>query len=207
MISIPTNTKLIIFDLGNVIVDINMQDTIEAFSRLGIRGIEKNVTQSHSVGGFFTQLEQGRISPSKFYDNIRNKTGINASDEDIRQAWNAMIGELPDERVNIIEKLREQYIVVILSNTNIIHLEYFDSLAKGYKSLSDLFHQTWYSHEMHLSKPSPEIYKKVLDYHKVNACETIFFDDSKINIEAAQQIGIQSYLVEKEKGGIMNYFK
>lgn len=207
MIDIPSNTKLIIFDLGNVLVDINMHKTINAFKDLGISGIEKNVTQSHSIGGFFTQFEQGLISPEEFCSSIRTLANIKASDIEIRRAWNAMIGDFPSERIKLIEKLRKDYIVVILSNTNQIHLEYFDGLAQGYESLDNLFHHTWYSHQMHMSKPSCDIYKKVLEYHDVKPDETIFFDDSQLNIEAASKIGIQSYLVNKENGGIMAYFK
>lgn len=133
MIDRIEKSKLLIFDLGNVIVDINMQETIRAFEKLGVKGIEQHVTQSHSVGGFFTQFEQGLITPEEFCDSLRKKTGIKVSNEAIYEAWNAMIGKMPKERIELIEKLKERYTVVLLSNTNQVHLEYFDGIADGYK--------------------------------------------------------------------------
>lgn len=190
--------RLLIFDLGNVIVDIDMNATVEAFRKFGVDGVERYVTESHSVGGIFTQFERGEVSDISMFNEIRRLSGISSlSDSQIRDAWNAMIGNLPTQRVRVIERLKKTHTVVLLSNTNITHKECFDSLAEGYDSLSDLFDKTWYSHEMHMNKPHSDIFLKVLEYHGVQASEAVFFDDSLMNVEAARKLGIESVHVRK----------
>lgn len=193
-------SKLLIFDLGNVILKIDMQATINAFQNLGIVGVEKHVTQSHSVGGIFTQFEQGLVTPDKFCDELRKLSNSSITNAQIENAWNAMIGDISNNTIQLIEQLKKEHIVVLLSNTNKIHFDYFDVKAKGYKSLSELFHKTWYSHEMHLSKPDKRIFEKVLTYHKCKPQETSFFDDSELNIKAAQEMGINAFVVDKNVG-------
>ncbi len=199
-------SKLLIFDLGNVIIDIDMQATLDAFRALGISGVEQHVTQSHSVGGIFTLFEQGKISPDEFCNHLRQIANINATNQQIILAWNAMLGSISASTVRLIERLKQQHTVVLLSNTNKIHFDSFDSKAQGYSSLSELFDKTWYSHEMHLSKPDKKIFEEVLSYHKTEPQQTSFFDDSEANIRAAQELGINSFLVSKDKGGINQWF-
>lgn len=190
-----SKAKLIIFDLGNVMVDIDMKATIKAFNDLGVQNVEKYVTQSHSTGGFFTDFERGLISPEVFCDNVRNMSGVNATDQQIRHAWNAMIGPFPKDRIALVERLRKNHTVVLLSNTNQIHLEYFDILAEGYNSMENLFDKTWYSHEMHMSKPNKDIYEAVLKAHDCNPDEAVFFDDNLANVNGAESIGITSFQI------------
>lgn len=201
--------KLIIFDLGNVIIDIDMSRTIAAMETLGVKNITTYVTQSHSVGGFFTDLERGLISDIDFYNNIRSMAHISASDKAIRDAWNAMIDIIPEEKIKLIENLKLNNTVVLLSNTNKIHWDYFDRLAfdYGYCSLSDLFHKTWYSHEMHLSKPDKNIYQQVLSYHNQKPENTLFFDDSTVNLDSAKELGINTFLVNPHNKGLWQYFE
>ncbi|MCQ2203313.1 MAG: HAD family phosphatase [Bacteroidales bacterium] len=193
-----SNIRLIIFDLGNVIVPIDMNRTIQQMEALGITNIQRHVTQSHSIGGVFTDFEQGMVSPSTFCESLRQMTSIKATDEELCHAWNAMIGPLSERTVRLVEQLKKNYTVVILSNTNQIHKEYFDTLASpwGYPSLADLFDHVWYSHEMHLSKPSEAIFRSVLNHHGVLPSEALFFDDSKVNIEAAHTLGINTCWVD-----------
>ncbi len=198
MDKIVDNSKLLIFDLGNVILNIDMQATIDAFKSLGIEGVERHVTQSHSVGGIFTLFEQGLISPQEFCDYLRQLSNSQITNAQIRDAWNAMIGDISTETIGIIEDLKASHTVVLLSNTNQMHFDYFDHRVQGYRSLSELFDKTWYSHEMHLSKPNKAIYEQVLNYHNIVPEQVAFFDDSDINIEVARQLGINGFIV---KGG------
>jgi putative hydrolase of the HAD superfamily len=200
-----SQAKLILFDLGNVMVDIDVNATIMAFKALGVHDVEKYVTQSHSVGGFFTDFERGFISPETFCNEIRRMSGVEATDEEIRTAWNAMIGLFPIENVRLVEALRKRHEVALLSNTNQIHLEYFDPMAEGYKSMNDLFDKAWYSHELHMSKPNSDIYEAVLSAHGCKADEVVFFDDSEANVRGAEAVGITSFVVTKEKP-VASYF-
>lgn len=193
-----SDSKLIIFDLGNVLIDVDVRKSIEAYKNIGVSNVENILTNSAAIGGVFADLERGLISISDFCESIRQMAKKNILDIDIINALNAMIGSFPIANVRLIERLKVKHTVVLLSNTNEIHKKYFDALAEGYASLSDLFDKTWYSHEMHMSKPSQEIFNKVLDYHGVKPNKAVFFDDSITNVNAARQLGITSFNVNAE---------
>lgn len=194
--------RLLIFDLGGVLIDIDVVATAKAFEKLGIRDINRHVSQSHAVGGgFFADFERGLISKDEMFDNIRRFSGINTlTNSEITIAWNAMLGSFVEERIAAVERMKKSHEIALLSNTNILHYEQFDSQVPGYNSLSQLFDRVWYSHEMHMSKPDPAIYRAVLDAHSCPADKALFFDDSQRNLDGAASVGMQTCLVTPEHG-------
>jgi putative hydrolase of the HAD superfamily len=114
------------------------------------------------------------------------------SDSAIDNAWSAMILDIPAERIRYLEELKKSYRIFLLSNTNEIHRIKFHRNFEadfGY-SFYDLFEQNFYSHEMGMRKPDPQIYKQALIEAGIVAEETLFIDDMEINTEAAKNIGM-----------------
>ena len=196
MIDLST-VDTIIFDLGGVVVNLDINRTIEAFKKLGIHNAEKWITPGLHAD-IFLKLEVGRISEHEFYSGIRKLVGVEVTNSDIREAWCAMLINLPLKRVKIIEQLKENYNVLLLSNTNIVHLEYFDGFAQGYSSLSELFHNVYYSFLMHDHKPNVSLFRTVIEKEKLIPAKTLFIDDAEANIVAAQNAGMQAILVTPE---------
>lgn len=196
MIDLST-VDTIIFDLGGVVVNLDINRTIDAFKKLGIHSAEKWITPGLHAD-IFLKLEVGRISEHEFYSGIRKLVGVEVTNSDIREAWCAMLINLPLKRVKIIEQLKENYNVLLLSNTNIIHLEYFDGFAQGYSSLSELFHNVYYSFLMHDHKPNVSLFRTVIEKEKLIPAKTLFIDDAEANIVAAQNAGMQAILVTPE---------
>ncbi len=182
----------IIFDLGGVILNIDPQLTINAFRSLGWNNFYDENDQSLSKELFYS-LEQGSSSPEVFRDNVRKRTNLQRDDTEIDAAWAAMILNIPADRVRYLEALKKDYRLFLLSNTNEIHRIKFHEIFEaefGY-SFYDLFEHNFYSHEMGMRKPNPQIYLQALREADLVPEETLFVDDMKENTEAAKTLGMQ----------------
>ena len=122
-----TDTKNIIFDLGGVLLDIDFQKTIDAFKKLGIENFEEMFSQINA-DELFEKLETGNITEADFYSAIKSRTKTNISNAEIDGAWNALILKFRTESLQYLETLSKSYKLFLLSNTNIIHLQYFKQL-------------------------------------------------------------------------------
>lgn len=186
-------TKAIIFDLGGVLLNIDFQLSEKAFTELGILNFADFFSQFHS-NDLFRRLETG-MDDQLFYDDLRTATGLALTNDQIRDAWNALLLDYRPESVAILPQLREKYQLYLLSNTNEIHLQEFQRRYEAWKPgelFDDLFDAAYYSHRIGHRKPNASAFEYVLQKHELIPAETIFIDDSIKNIEAAQQLGIQT---------------
>jgi len=181
----------IIFDFGGVIINIDYELTRKAFKTLDINNREVNFSQNEQ-SDLFDKFEKGQISPKMFRQGIKKHLNIDISDREIDMAWNKMLLDIPPERIDWILKLKEKYQCVLLSNTNAIHYDAFREEFEanyGYEKFSDLFHKTYFSHEIALRKPDANIYNYVLNDLNLKPSEVLFLDDTEKNINAAQKLG------------------
>lgn len=188
--------KCIIFDFGGVIIDVDADKTIAAFAELGIRGVsEEDVIADN--GSVFLDLELGLISPEQFIEkiHIQYPTSKDIPEEDIWQAWNAILQPYEEDRVNILKSVRGSFDIYLLSNTNLPHrVKFRDMYNERFGgSFDELFIRCFYSDEMHLRKPDADIYLQVAGQIGVQPDEILFIDDKKINIDAAVACGWQAY--------------
>src|SRR4051794_37372836 len=114
--------KNIIFDLGGVIINIDYKKTIAEFKRIGAFDFEILFTQ-HKQDSLFDDFDTGKISAIEFRNQLRHKLDLPLKDEEIDNAWNAMLLDLPLDRLQFIKSLRDEYKVYLFSNTNAIHLK------------------------------------------------------------------------------------
>jgi len=191
MTSLPSGISSIIFDLGGVIVDLSVAKTVQAFSRLS--GLpEKSIIEAYTKHPDFFAYERGEITDVDFRLMLRRIFLLEASDEEIDQSWNAMLIDLPDSKLKLVEQLKSHFSVFVLSNTNNIHIQHVNEMFLNGKPLDVHFHKCYYSHTVGLRKPEPEIYKHVLENAGLIAGATIFLDDNIENIQAASALGIQT---------------
>ena len=185
--------KAIIFDLGAVILNINYQNTIDEFTKLGVN----NATTFYSKKvqtNLFNQIETGMISSNKFLKALQKETK-NANINQVEKAWNAMLLDLPEERIQLIEKLKNNYSIYLLSNTNAIHIDAIKKQLGERKWLAfcKLFDKMYLSHELGLRKPDVKIFEYILNEQKLKAEEVFFIDDSPQHIASAKKIGIHCH--------------
>lgn len=186
-----SDIKVLVFDLGNVVLNIFPERTERAFKDLGLNDFEKyyNLTSQTDV---FNLLETGKITDEEFYNKLRNITGITLNNAKIKYAWNQIIGNYTAENIQFLQSIRKQYPIYLLSNTNAIHYKcYTQLLIEKYNlnGLESMFDKCFFSHEMGVRKPDVEIFDIVSKEIGVNPEEVLFFDDSYINIKAASEFG------------------
>ena len=191
------NSKAIIFDLGGVILNIDYQLTITTFNELGVENAD--LFYSKKVQNpIFDKIETGEISANSFLEELQKQTA-NASIKEVENAWNAMLLDLPQNRLDCIKKLKNNYKIFLLSNTNEIHIKAFRKKIgeKQWEAFSSLFDKMYLSHQIGFRKPGKEAFQIILEENKLKPNEVFFIDDSPQHIEAAKKLGIHChYLVE-----------
>jgi putative hydrolase of the HAD superfamily len=121
------------------------------------------------------------------------------TDQEIDDAWNALLFDIPAERIRVIEEVKKKYKILLLSNSNEIHYDLYVrdlQLRFGYSEFDELFDKAYFSFDLHLAKPDPDIYEFVMYQHKLNPEETLLIDDREDNIEAARALGWKTYLLK-----------
>ena len=197
--------KHIILDLGGVLLNVNYQKTIAAFKQLGVRNSERFYSKE-TQKTFFNLFECGKISENQFITTIQKKTN-KASYSKIVKAWNSMIIDLPKNRLEVIKKLKKNYLIFLLSNTNSIHIKAFKKSIgfKKWNEFNALFNKIYLSYEMGLRKPDLEIFNLVLKENKLKATNVLFVDDSIQHIKGAEKVGLKCHHL-KENEDIITLF-
>lgn len=186
--------KNIIFDLGGVLAGLDGQRCIEAFNSLGCEKVSYYV-EKHLTADLFYDIEIGNITTADFCQEVRRITGCHASDEQIVWAWNELLLAIPERKLRRLLDLRNKYRLFLLSNTNDMHWSLCVEKLFRYQEwgVTDYFEQTFVSYEMHLAKPHEKIYAEVLRQADIKPEETLFIDDSKVNLEGAHALGIHGF--------------
>ena len=184
--------KNIIFDFGGVIHDIRYENVAEAFARHGVTGLEKFYSKDFQTEEM-DLFEKGMITPAEYRDYIRRMTGVEMSDEVIDEIVNAILIDVPTERVELLLKLRSRYRLFLFSNTNQINYDCFTVRLKekfGFDIFERCFDAAYFSHKMHCRKPSPEGFDIIIREQGLVPDETLFIDDIAKNLEGARAVGI-----------------
>ena len=188
-----SNVKNLIFDLGNVLYDIDFKKMHAAFVSIGIEGIDKYFTlnKSHKL---FLDLEMGFVNEQKFYEGVRALVNLPLTNEQIKFAWNAILVGFRKNSIDWVKQNNSQYTTFLYSNTNQIHQDHFiaefESKVATYPFVS-LFKTPYYSHEMGMRKPDPASFTYIVEKEGLVAAETLFIDDNEPNIIAAASVGLQ----------------
>ncbi|WP_147200406.1 glucose-1-phosphatase [Pantoea sp. CCBC3-3-1] len=193
---------LYIFDLGNVIVDIDFNRVLGVWSDLG--RVPLSTLQSHfTMGENFHRHERGEISDEAFAEQMCDELDLALSYEQFVAGWQAVFVDVRPEVIQLMKKLRERGDrVVILSNTNRLHCSFWPTQYPEVQQAAD---KLYLSQDMGMRKPEARIYQQVLREEGVTADRAIFFDDNQENIDAARAAGIQSIHVT-DAGVIPTFF-
>ncbi|KAI9336539.1 HAD-superfamily hydrolase, subfamily IA, variant 3 [Obelidium mucronatum] len=210
--------KAIIFDLGGVILNLDYDATAKEFERkFGIKNFASRMFSQGAQRAEMDAFERGEQlnSPSLFCEFLRGcqifdsderlKLSV-VSDEEICGAWNAMLFDIPHERVSYLKSLRDRgFQVYLLSNINLVHEERVDRIIErdvkgGLDFWHSAFDRIFYSHHIGKRKPDPPTFEWVLKEIGVDASETLFFDDSVQHVKGASSVGIKSVLIPRMHG-------
>ncbi len=192
--------KNIIFDFGDVFINLDKPATQKKLSELGLNEVSEEQIR------IYYQYEKGEITTQEFVRFFEESKGV--SEEDLIQAWNAILLDFPEHRLAFLKKLSENsdYRLFLLSNTNDLHISWIieDWGEKRYNTFRGCFEKFYLSHEIGLRKPNTNIYEFVLEENSLQAEETYFIDDTQENTDAANKLGIKVWNINPETDDITN---
>lgn len=191
-----SNIKNIIFDLGGVILNLDISRTERAFSALA-GGEERRLALGKELAKvhFFDRFETGDIDNETFINTLHQHTGANKND--IEVAWSAMLLDLPSDRIDFLKVLSQTHRIFLFSNINGLHIRDFQTIVQQQHPglhFDGLFEKAWYSHLIRHRKPNAEAFRFVLDDAGLKASETHFIDDNADNIAGAKSVGMSAAL-------------
>lgn len=195
----------VLLDLGGVLIDVDYHRTAAAFNALGFDGFEaiySKAQQDHLFDGF----EVGALSPADFRARIQALHGQGITAEQVDACWNAMLGRIPPERIALLQALRARYRLLLLSNTNAIHVPAFERIITEHNGIADfrgLFDGAYYSCEIGLRKPDAEAFHHVLGRHGADPARTLFVDDSIQHVVGARAAGLQAEHLELKQEDVL----
>lgn len=191
----------ILFDLGKVLLNFNNDNAKKYFIKFGIKDYDEQLKKLHAQN-IFIKLEKGEVSAEQFINEISKILDGIVSDIEIQNAWNSILMNYRTESMNHLKKLKKSYRLYLLSNTNILHYEQFNSILFNQlqeTSLDGYFTKAYYSHQIGMRKPDKEIFEFVLNNAGIEAERTLFIDDLPENIATAQILGFQTHLLLPEE--------
>ena len=175
----------IIFDFGDIFINLEKQAQIDAFKKLGLNEPKPELVEMNDL------FEKGQVTELQFLESFYPFIP-NASLEEIRTAWNSIIGEFPLYRLEFLQMLSYKYKLFLLTNTDSIHIDRFEHNV-GVSFFSDFyqcFEKVFYSYEMGMRKPDPAIFSAIINKYDLSPKRTLFVDDKKVNTDAAASLGL-----------------
>ena len=181
----------LLFDLGGVIIDIERQNCVDAFVKLGLRNAD-SYFGLYAQTGPFMELENGSLNIEGFHTAIRKDLPEGVTDYQIDNAFQKFITGIPVHRLVALRELRAKgHNIYLLSNTNPIMWNGIiaSEFAKEGLRREDYFDGMVTSYKARATKPDEKIFRYAIDYLGIDPAETLFFDDSEDNTKAAEALG------------------
>jgi putative hydrolase of the HAD superfamily len=183
--------------MGGVIVDVRRDRAIHSFQAIGVGDADKLIDTCHHKG-VFIDFENGTIDTDEFCRLLCRHTGKSISREAIEKAWKTIIDPPQACKLEYIQELRKTYRVFLLTNNNPILIDWActPGFVSNGKALSDYFDKLYLSYEMKCTKPDLKIYRMMIEDAKINPAESLFIDDSNLNLQAAAECNFQVLLAK-----------
>lgn len=200
----PADVDAIIFDFGGVLFNIDYQAPVKAFQALGIPNFEAIYSQT-AQSELFDRLETGRITNDAFISELMKHVPAGVSRNDVLNAWNVILLDIPKGRIDLIHDLKNRYRTFLLSNTNAIHVGEFEKTIDQTMGLSyfrTAFEKVYYSNAIGIKKPYPETFLEVCKWNGLTPSKTLFIDDSVQHVIGAHRAGLLAYHLRIEEHDI-----
>lgn len=188
--------RYIIFDFGGVLINLDVEKTDKIFGEFFNIQLQNRLYPA-PFQEYFSSYEKGLISEEYFLSELSRRSSKEISKGQLKEAWNAMILDLPERRLEMLSALQSDFTLILLSNTNFSHIERVRQILTKDNNVEsfeeDYFDHVFYSHEIGLAKPGEEIYQYVVENSKITVSEAIFIDDTPANLSAPSKMGIKCF--------------
>jgi putative hydrolase of the HAD superfamily len=183
----PGDADALLFDLGRVVIDIDFNRTLGRWARYA-RCEPEQLMRKFSRDELYRRHEKGEISDAAFFAGLRSSLGVDLSDAEFLEGWNAIfVGEIPGIKP-LLARAAKRLPLYAFSNTNVPHVACF---SDRYADVLGHFRQIFLSSSIGLRKPDAEAYDHVVQAIGVPAERIVFFDDLAENIEGAKARGLK----------------
>ena len=179
--------KVIVFDLGGVIVDYDHGIIAKKLSYISSK-TEEEMYDYIFTSGIEQQYDTGKISSEEFYNFAIDYLKIDMFFESFSKIWSEIFFEKPEMNDFIAGIESQKYKKLILSNTNELHFEY----CMNHYPILKSFDQYFLSYKLGMRKPNLNIYEYLIRNSSYNPNEILFIDDKKENITTASKMGIKT---------------
>ena len=193
--------KTIIFDFGDIFINLDKPGTFRELEKLGIKGYTDAIVKNN------LEFEKGLKSSEEFVSTyISEYPHLNP--EQVKNSWNAVLKDFPEYRLKFIKKLSEKkdYQLILLSNTNEIHINCILDKVPFFEEFRRCFDAFYLSYEINMRKPDRDIYSFVIEKHNLNPAECLFIDDTKENTDTAEGLGINIWNLEPTREDVIDLF-
>lgn len=192
----------IIFDFGDVFINLDKEATLTALKKFGLENWNSEIDSLN------INFEKGVITKNDFLFGL-NKLVPNATQEELLEAWNAVLLDFPKYRLEFLQKLSQKYQLFLLSNTDSIHINHFKERYGNefYNQFYNCFEKVYFSFDLGMRKPDVMIYEFVIKENNLTPLKTLFVDDNFNNIESAKKTGLKVWHLQKGKEDVIELFK
>lgn len=196
--------KNIIFDFGDIFINLDKAATSRELNRLGMTQPDPELMN------LFLAYEKGSFSTPSFIERVK-PFFPEAAEEHLKGAWNAILLDFPEYRLEFLETLvrDNSYRLFLLSNTNELHMAHVEeAMGKSrFARFTSCFESVCLSHELQMRKPEPEIFQYMMDQFRLDPKETFFVDDTLENVQSAARLGIRVWHLIPEEEDIITLDK
>lgn len=192
----------IIFDFGDIFINLDKQATISGLQKLGLKEWNSELDRLNLL------FEVGEISHDEFLAGFKKQLP-NASVDEILDAWNAVLADFPLYRLEFLQMLSGKYRLFLLSNTDSIHIETFENKTgiSFYSDFYQCFEKVYFSFEIGKRKPDPDSFKYLISKHELSPKRTLFVDDKKENTDSAAALGFHVWNLQVGKEDVVDLFE
>lgn len=197
-----TKIKNIVFDFGGVILNLDKEATKRELQKLGLQHFDNEMLKTNNL------YEKGQISTFDFLEFYQKKIP-NTTKYQLEDAWNSILLDLPDYRLDFLEKLAKKYKLFLLSNINDLHLKSIkNTLGEDkYIRFIEVFDMLFYSHLIKMRKPDEAPFQFVLNRNNLKATETLFIDDTLENCGTAKKMDFRTWHFNADNEELMDIEK
>ena len=195
--------KNIIFDFGDVFINLDKKATFENLKELGVKKLSSEMLEVTK------QYEMGMLTTQEFLNTFKFFFPF-ISELEFKNAWNSMLLDFPTYRLSFIKSLAKskKFRIFLLSNTNDMHISWIKKNwgSKLFSEFKNCFEKFYLSHELHLRKPNKDIYEFIMGSNKLLPDETLFIDDTLENTIVPKSLGIKIWNLDPNSEDVVDLF-
>src|SRR5258705_1229645 len=183
----PSRIQAIIFDIGRVLVRVDVSRAMQDLAQ-GISLSPQEIWTAIEKDPRWQDWQEGRISPRDWHLHLAKRLGGSLTFEQFTEAWNRALDPQPIQENSLLESLRKNFRIGLLSNTDPIHVAHLEYTFEFFRYFPKSART--YSCVVGASKPSPLIFREALKSLRAKAEASVFIDDSRAYVDAARRVAM-----------------